>query len=112
MTMAVILPADEEHALRRWVFAAATVAAVHAAIVFWLMYVRATGLAGAPFAGGARESSGRARLIEMFMLNSLTRPPDLSGAATALISTSSGFSRYGEAPRLRISVETRAFDWA
>ena len=39
------------------------------------------------------ESSGRARLMEMFMLNSLTRPPDLSGLGTALISTSSGFSR-------------------
>ena len=29
------------------------------------------------------------------MLNSFTRFPDLSGAATALISISSGFSRYG-----------------
>jgi len=37
--------------------------------------------------------SACARLIEMFMLNSLMRLPDLSGAATALISTSSGFSR-------------------
>ncbi|MGH6799966.1 MAG: energy transducer TonB [Methylocella sp.] len=48
MTMAAILPADEEHALRRWVFAAATVAAVHAAVVVWLMHVRDTSLAGAP----------------------------------------------------------------
>jgi protein TonB len=48
MTMAVILPADEEHVLRRWVFAAATVGAVHVAIVFWLVYVRDTGSAGAP----------------------------------------------------------------
>jgi protein TonB len=48
VTTAVILPADEEHALRRWVFAAATVAAVHVAIVFWLMYVHDTGSAGAP----------------------------------------------------------------
>jgi protein TonB len=48
MTMAAILPADEEHALRRWVFAAATVAAVHGAIVFWLTHVRDTSSAGAP----------------------------------------------------------------
>jgi hypothetical protein len=66
----------------------------------------------APLAGAVRPSSARARLIEMFMLNSLTRLPDLSGLGTALISTSSGFSRYGEAPRLRMSVETRAFDCA
>ncbi|MGH6867424.1 MAG: TonB family protein [Methylocella sp.] len=46
--MAAILPADEEHALRRWVFAAATVAAIHGAIVLWLMHVRDTSLAGAP----------------------------------------------------------------
>ncbi|MGH6793950.1 MAG: TonB family protein [Methylocella sp.] len=46
--MAVILPVDEEHALRRWLFAAAAVAAVHGAIVFWLMHVRDTSLAGAP----------------------------------------------------------------
>src|SRR6185312_15127509 len=66
----------------------------------------------AAFLAPATASSGWARLIEMFMLNSFTRLPDLSGAGTALISTSSGFSRYGEAPRLRMSVETRAFDCA
>ncbi|MGH6813513.1 MAG: TonB family protein [Methylocella sp.] len=48
MNMAAILPADEERALRRWVFAAATVAAVHGAIVFWLMHLRDTSSAGAP----------------------------------------------------------------
>ncbi|MGH6834035.1 MAG: TonB family protein [Methylocella sp.] len=48
MTMAAILPADEEHALRRWVFAAATVAGVHGAIGFWLMHVRDASAAGAP----------------------------------------------------------------
>jgi periplasmic protein TonB len=48
MTSAAILPAGEERALRRWVFAAATVAAVHLAIVFWLMHIRDTSLAGAP----------------------------------------------------------------
>jgi periplasmic protein TonB len=48
MTMATILPADEEHALRRWVFAVATVAAVHGAIMVWLMHVRDTSSAGAP----------------------------------------------------------------
>jgi periplasmic protein TonB len=48
MTSAAILPADEERALRRWLFAAATVAAVHLAIVFWLMHVRDRSLAGAP----------------------------------------------------------------
>ncbi|MGH6853609.1 MAG: hypothetical protein ACREDJ_10545, partial [Methylocella sp.] len=48
MTMTAILPADEEHGLRRWLFAAAAVAAAHGAIVFWLMHVRDASLAGAP----------------------------------------------------------------
>lgn len=48
MTMATILPADEEHALRRWMFAAATVAAVHGGLAFWLMYIRDSSSAGAP----------------------------------------------------------------
>lgn len=48
MIMATILPADEEHALRRWVFAAAAVASIHGGIAFWLMHVRDTSLAGSP----------------------------------------------------------------
>ncbi len=48
MTMATILPADEEHALRRWMFAAAAVALVHGEIAFWLMYIRDSSSAGAP----------------------------------------------------------------
>jgi periplasmic protein TonB len=48
MTAAAILPADDKDWLRRWTFAAAMVAAVHGAIVFWLMHVRDTSLAGAP----------------------------------------------------------------
>ena len=48
MTMATILPADEEHALRRWMFAAAAVALVHGGIAFWLMYIRDSSSAGAP----------------------------------------------------------------
>jgi protein TonB len=48
MTMATILPADEERALCRWMFAAATVAAVHAGIAFWLMFIRDPGSAGTP----------------------------------------------------------------
>ncbi len=48
MTAAAMLPTNEEHALRRWMFAAATVATLHGAIVFWLIYVRDTSLAGAP----------------------------------------------------------------
>src|SRR5258708_970036 len=75
------------------------------------IYFAPAGLAAAPLPP-AFASSVCARLIEMFMLNSLMRLPDLSGEGTALISTSSGFSRYGEAPRLRIHVETRAFDCA
>ena len=35
-----IIPADEERALRRWIFAAAVVVLVHAAIIFWIYYVR------------------------------------------------------------------------
>jgi protein TonB len=35
-----IIPADDERALRRWIFAAAVVVLVHAAIVFWILYVR------------------------------------------------------------------------
>ncbi len=53
--------------------------------------------------------SAGARLIQAFMLNSLRRR--LSTAA-ALISSSSGFSNQGDASMLRISVETRALDWA
>ncbi|MGH6850546.1 MAG: energy transducer TonB [Methylocella sp.] len=48
MTLATILPADDKDSLRRWMFAAATVAAVHGAIGLWLMHVRDTSLAGAP----------------------------------------------------------------
>ncbi len=43
-----ILPADDEPALRRWIFAAAVVVLVHAAIVFWILYVRESEMAGAP----------------------------------------------------------------
>ncbi|MGO8845139.1 MAG: energy transducer TonB [Methylocella sp.] len=35
-----IIPADDERAWRRWIFAAAVVLLVHAAIVFWILYVR------------------------------------------------------------------------
>ncbi len=35
-----IIPADDERALRRWIFAAAVVVLVHAAIVLWILYVR------------------------------------------------------------------------
>ena len=49
MTVAkTVLPADEEPWLRRWMFAAATVVLVHAAIVFWLLYIRELQSAGAP----------------------------------------------------------------
>lgn len=48
MTMAAILPVEEEHGLRRWMFAAAAVAAVHAGLAFWLMFIRDHGSAGAP----------------------------------------------------------------
>lgn len=43
-----VLPADEEPWLRRWMFAAAAVVLVHAAIVFWLMYIRELPSAGEP----------------------------------------------------------------
>jgi periplasmic protein TonB len=43
-----VLPADDEPSLRRWMFAAATVVLVHAAIVFWLMYIRELRSAGEP----------------------------------------------------------------
>ena len=35
-----ILPAEDEPSLRRWLFAAVAVVLVHAAIVFWILYVR------------------------------------------------------------------------
>jgi periplasmic protein TonB len=50
MTMATILPAADKDSLRRWIFAASVVVLVHGMIVFWLMHVRATSLAGAPLA--------------------------------------------------------------
>jgi periplasmic protein TonB len=43
-----VLPADDEPSLRRWMFAAATVVLAHAAIVFWLMYIRELHSAGEP----------------------------------------------------------------
>ena len=49
MTVAnTILPADHEPSLRRWLFAAAAVVLVHAAIVFWILYIRDLQSAGAP----------------------------------------------------------------
>jgi periplasmic protein TonB len=48
MTAAAILPAADKDSLRRWVFAASVVVLVHGAIVFLLMYLRDTSLAGAP----------------------------------------------------------------
>src|SRR5690348_12011341 len=66
----------------------------------------AAGALGAALPALAGSSACR-RLRLTFMLNSETR---LLLTVTALISTSSGFSRYGDAEKLRISVETRAFD--
>jgi protein TonB len=43
-----ILPAEDEPSLRRWLFAAAVVVLVHAAIVFWILYVRDLRPAGVP----------------------------------------------------------------
>ncbi|MGA7383504.1 MAG: hypothetical protein WBW81_02055, partial [Methylocella sp.] len=45
---AAILPADDKDSLRRWMFAASVVVLLHGAIVFLLMHVRDTSLAGAP----------------------------------------------------------------
>ena len=42
-----IIPADDERTLRRWIIAAAVVVLVHAAIVFWIYYVRDLRPAGA-----------------------------------------------------------------
>ena len=71
---------------------------------------------GASLAARGR-STWRRRFAAMarFMLNVQREFVDaraLSGAGTALISTSSGCSSHGEASMLRISVETRAFDCA
>ena len=41
-----VLPADDEPSLRRWLFAAVAVVLVHAAIVFWILYVRDMRAAG------------------------------------------------------------------
>ena len=41
-----ILPAEDEPSLRRWLFAAVAVVLVHAAIVFWILYVRDMRAAG------------------------------------------------------------------
>jgi periplasmic protein TonB len=43
-----ILPADDEPSLRRWIFAAVAVVLIHAAIVFWILYVRDLGPTGVP----------------------------------------------------------------
>ena len=43
-----VLPADDEPSLRRWLFAAVAVVLVHAAIVFWILYVRDFRSAGEP----------------------------------------------------------------
>jgi periplasmic protein TonB len=43
-----ILPAEDERALRRWIFAAVAVVFVHAAIVFWMLYIRDLRSAGVP----------------------------------------------------------------
>ena len=48
MTMAAILPAGGGDGLKRWMFAAAAVILIHAAIVFWLLYIREASQAGAP----------------------------------------------------------------
>jgi protein TonB len=41
-----VLPADDAPSLRRWLFAAVAVVLVHAAIVFWILYVRDMRAAG------------------------------------------------------------------
>jgi len=43
-----VLPVDDEPSLRRWLFAAVAVVLVHAAIVFWILYVRDFRSAGEP----------------------------------------------------------------
>lgn len=49
MTVAdTVLHSGHEPSWRRWIFAAAAVILVHAAIVFWLMYIRESEPAGAP----------------------------------------------------------------
>ena len=78
------------------------------------------GFGGAPGAGltGAAATGGAAALhlhVQREFVDAVTgrmRPPACAGTGTSLISTSSGFSSYGDASRLRISVETRAFDCA
>ena len=72
--------------------------------------------AAAPAGGAAFEArvGGAARFSWKASVNSLMRA-SLSfapGDGTALISTSSGWVSHGEDSMLRISVETRAFDWA
>jgi protein TonB len=43
-----VLPAEHDLALRRWLLAGAAVILVHAAIVFWILYIRDLQSAGAP----------------------------------------------------------------
>jgi len=43
-----VLPVDDEPSLRRWLFAAVAVVLVHAAIVFWILFVRDFRSAGEP----------------------------------------------------------------
>jgi len=43
-----VLPVDDEPSLRRWLFAAVAVVLVHAALVFWILYVRDFRSAGEP----------------------------------------------------------------
>jgi periplasmic protein TonB len=43
-----VLPAEHDPALRRWLLAGAAVVFVHAAIVFWILYIRDLQSAGAP----------------------------------------------------------------
>jgi periplasmic protein TonB len=48
MVAKTVLPAEHDPALRRWVLAGAAVILVHAAIVFWILYIRDLQSAGAP----------------------------------------------------------------
>ena len=49
MTVAkTVLPEDRDPALQRWLLAGAVVILVHAAIVFWILYIRDLQSAGAP----------------------------------------------------------------
>jgi protein TonB len=67
-----ILPTDDEPALRRWIFAAAVVVLVHAAIVLWVLYVRDLRPAGV---------QSEAIMIELAPVD--VSPPDEASAVLA-----------------------------